>query len=511
MDVAIWKRGEACVGRVWHLEKRGLFRFIASLLLVVAFVGVALVVSGQRVSASGGFTLRAALRQAVATGPGFADVALQAEAERLTEALGEARRAPALSLSARTELHPVVRQRLNADVQWSFHEDFSVTVSVSTVLQQGAPPTLLGDGLRVGFSRTLWPGADKDAQADEELLEQRLARLDARNGLAAAYRDVIEAFGQLDGARRQERLAEQRLGLSRDRATMAADAFAAGRIGLRERQDAGEALRQAQMSLRDATTNGETAVARLQRLLGYSATGASSPHEHMTLAEAAPLTDDLPWADFMAAVDEVLAAPADERKQLFARYDVGYVTALHNEVRQRTAVTTAKDASLPQWRAEAQYNLPLAGAPGAGETPAGGAAAGGSSGGLVAFIGATWDLSGANRIEAQRAAVGLERAEASTRAALQRAEDTGEAAVRAVHDAAFALEVAATGLAQAEETLGLVHRRVELGFAGPLELLEAELDAERAAADHAAAQRMLHLAYFDLGHRLGLDVARLLH
>lgn len=465
-------------------------------------------------------TLSAALEQAASHGPGFATAMLQDELRALANEADAASRAPAVTFSSRTDVHPALRHGLSGSLKWELTDDLSLDVSVSTASRAG-------DRLSVSFNRALWPLRNADLAEGGRTLDQRIARLRADEASFDAMRAVINAFYSLRDARFGASVAEQALAVATQRAMMAGDRFAAGQIGLNEWQNAQRAERQAQIELRAARTAHEQAEQRLARLL-YAADEAPAGAANATAADAAgqfgAMVDDFPWSTVKQAIETLLAAGEDAVAERFLAGNATYLEAVRAELQQEQLVADAERATRINWHASVEYSLPLgsgASAAASSAASAGGGSTTGSSPGstpgptpgaggipgdegrLTAYVGATLNLGPTGRIRHEQAQVSLDMARLRTEQARYAALDGAAAAVRAVENAAFARELAAEGLEQAQATMALVQRRMELGFAAPLELDEARLELMRAERDLARADAELRLAWLDVAHRLG--------
>lgn len=442
-------------------------------------------------------TLSAALRQATDYGPGFASAALQAELGMLADEAEAARRRPAVTLSSRTELHPALQQVLSGTLAWELSDELSVDLAVSAASGTGVSARA-ADRLSVRFHRSLWPPQLTDAAADGRALDQHVARLRAERASFDAMREVISAFYSLRDARFGVAVAEQALSVAEQRARMAADRFSAGQLGLSEWQAAQRAERQAQIEARAARTAHDRAAERLARLLfavGHTKPDGADPF--------GALVDDLPWAMLVQVVESILAIDDAVSERILSN-DTAYLEAVRAEMRQSEFVSDAERATKVNWHATVEYTHPLGSPVGASGTATG--VSDGTSRGegeLLAYIGATLNLGSTGRIRHEEALVSLELARLRTEQARHAALDSAEAAMRKVEDAVFVQELAVEGFAQAEVTLGLVERRIELGFAAPLELDEARLELLRAERELARSEAELRLAWLDVAYRLG--------
>lgn len=453
--------------------------------------------SGQEAPDAPVLTLSAALTQAALEGPGFAAAELQQKSRALADEAGAAGRKPVVAVSSRTDVRPALGHRLTATLAWELTEELSLEASVSASS---------GDGERLSgrLHWSFWPPKDADFIDAGRELDRRVARRRADEAAFQAMRDLIGAFYALRDARFAVAVAEQAVAVAAQRAAIAAERFAAGQIGLSEWQAAQRAERQAHVELRVAHTDRRQATERLARLLfaaGEAGTGEPPPF--------GPLVDDLPWSTVTESVETVLAGGQDIVLELFLAHDAAYLEAVRSRHQQEELLAEAERATRINWRASVEYSAPLTRA---SASPAGGgagAADGGDPGrgaGVAAWVTAALDLGSPGRIRHEQARVSLELAQLRTEQARHAALDAAAAALQAAEDAAFIRQLAAEALEEAQAAAALVERRMELGFAAPLEMDEARLELLRSEKDLARAEGELRLAWLELAHRLGVPV-----
>lgn len=512
------------------------------------------------------FALTDALALARRHGPGFAQVRLRAQARELESALSDADKAPRLTVSGRTALHPDPGQNVRADFQWNFHEHLTLSALVdrtwavgtragagSAVGGAGSSAGGLsetvtsgsGDNVTLSFHYKLWPRTDADFDERIRQLEERIAENDEYDAEFTAHVDIIDAFHDFEHAGRAEAIAAARLELADSRTELVEAAFAAGDEGLSALQDAQQAERQALVAQRDATAARSRAEVRLRRLLGDGSEdvllggGSKGALEGVSrdvsegvllnglpdgmAGEAVGLVDDLDWSAFVATVQDVLEEDTDAVLGRLIASDEAYLNAELAELRTAKQFAEAGADRGVQWHADAAYRVPFGnGASGAGGGSGSdpGANAGGVSGSgprkdssgldgqFTAFVGASWEWGTHGNVHVEQAKVAFESAKLTTRTAREAAIDAAEAALRALDDTAFAKEVAQRGSDQAATMLEIVERRVKLGLAGPLEFAQARLDVQRTRAELLAATDAWHRAWLEVGRRLGLPLPR---
>ncbi|HEY8416808.1 MAG TPA: TolC family protein [Limnochordales bacterium] len=417
--------------------------------------------------------LSEALAQARACGPGFASASLAAEALELERLARRAQRVPAPRLSVQTDLHPVVRTGVTAAVEWTIFD--RVTVSAQ-----------LPGSVTVGY--TLWPPENVGLKQAVDDLSLAVRRLEYLHAVATAHRAVVEAFAGLEGARAGLTLAAQELALARERAAAAHERYVSGQIGFRQWQEARQALRDAEVAYQQAQSGVQQAEKRLARLMW----SACDPDADGSVLADRSLIDDLPWDEYIAQVQAVLAQPeAESRERALARH-LGYQEALLEQRRRELALAEAKRAARLNLAAGASVKIPVAGGPGAQPD-------------FTAQVTAQLDLSQRTRVQEQQEALALAAAEARAQQALLEALDAVSAARLALENAQLARDVAERGARQSLDDLAVVERRRETGFAGPLELAEAELAVAQAAVKLAQAETDVRLAWLALGTLLGVQ------
>lgn len=458
--------------------------------------------AGSPGASSGGaavLTLTEALARARASGPGFAAAALQERLRELAEAASAAARGPAVDVSVHTPLTSL-SPSLQGTLTWPLTDHLSLQVnaggSTSGGPASGGSSGLSGGGfggfVALRYERTLWPPEEEELERAAEALARRQAEVQAWEALLDATRAVMDAFYALRDAVLGVQVAELALDVAQRRAAVAVEHFAAGQIGVSELHAVQRREREALVELRSARQARDDAAVRLARLLEGDGATTGALAQQLLSAE---LVDDYPWPDLTSAVEELLAGE-DELWRRVLENDIAYLHAGQLELEQEAAAREASGGPV-RWRFVAEYSAALPGSENSGAGP--------SAQGLVVLAG-TADLSGAGRLRAEQAAVQRELARLRAEQARQAAIDGAQAALLALDDAAFALELTAAALEQAETNLMLVERRLELGFAAPLERAEAELARLQARRDVLRAEANWHLRWLDVARRLGVPL-----
>lgn len=258
---------------------------------------------------------------------------------------------------------------------------------------------------------------------------------------------------------------------------------------MREWQEAQQAQRQAEVDGQRAQTRVREAATRLVRLMW----GACDPHLDGAALDGQPLVDDLSWDEFLVQVQGTLeqADAAWERRVL--ELSIPYQRALLDQLRQELELAEARRQRGFSLTAGASVKVPVSSG-GAGQAD------------FRAIVTASLDVSRLARLREEQAGLSLAAAEARVGQARLEALDAVARARFALQDAQFARDVAERGMRQAAEDLSFVQRRWEAGFAGPLELAEAELAVARAALELAKADVALREAWVALGVLLGVQL-----
>ena len=420
-------------------------------------------------------SLSEALAQARACGPDFASASRAAEAVELETLARRVRRLPVPQLTAQTDLHPEVHTGITAAVEWTIWDHLTVSAE-------------LPGSVTVGYDRPLWPPENPSLQQAVDELTLTVRTVEYLQSLAGAYSNVVEAFAGLEDARGSFGLAAQELELARKRAAAAHEWYATGQIGFRQWQEALQALRDAEVAYQQAQSSVQQAQRRLARLLW----SACEPAADGSLLGDRSLIDDLRWDKYIARVQAVLAQPEAEWREAALKRHLGYQQALLEQKRRELALAEAQRAARFNVSAGASVKIPIA-----GDT--------GEQVDFKAQVTAHLDLSQRARVQVQQEALALAAAEARAQQALLDALEAVSAARVALENAQFARDVAERGARQSLEDLALVERRREAGFAGPLEMAEAELAVAEAAVKLARAETDVRLAWLALGTLLGVN------
>lgn len=515
-------------------------------------VAAVLVTTGASIAAPSGasaggivFTLSEALDLARRHGPGFEHVRLQHRSRQLESDLVDAGRRPLLTLSGRTELHPEVGQNVRADVEWSFHDSFTLSAVIDRTWDKASGELTDGltDNVTLSFQHKLWPGDDADLDDRIRRLEDRITELDGFHELVDAHVAVIDAFHGLERAEREAMMAGASLKLAQARTRLLEAAFAAGEEGLKALQDVRQAERQALVAHRNATTARAQAARYLLRIVGHGSgaeplhpigeivrdgTDEGEPDEAecddalKSLMRAATdttvdgrglaitLVDDFAWSRFVERIGDEMGRHGDSIIAQLSETDVSRLRVELAEMRAAELLHEVRSDRGLQWQANAAYTLPIPDSTAASGGATGGRSGGESGGRFTAFIGSSWQWGGDGGLRVEQAEVAFESARRNTLTARRSAMDAAESALRTLEDAAFAREVAEGGVARAEATLEVVESRVELGFAGPLEHAQARLDVERTRAELFDATALWHKAWLEIARRLEIPLTVLL-
>lgn len=441
-------------------------------------------------------TLSGALAQAMDEGPGFAIAALQGRLQALLEA--EQSRAPVIGFTWRTNLQPALRPSWTGSLTWDLTDEVAVDVNVGPASPASSvSPASAANRLSIRFARTIWPPRNDELETDIEQLAGRLAELQTRQAAFSAVREVIEAFYQLAETRIGVTVAEQAVVVAVQRTAIAADRFAAGQVGLSEWQAVQQAERDAHIELRKAVTAHRDAAEQLARLLhGAASEESSSAGDVAVTLMSLRLVDDFPWSELVPLVQQFVAAGQQTVRERLLANDASYLDAVRAELQQAAAVDAAERASRVNWQVTATYAL---------SWPFGDGGSEAASEAQAAIVG-TLDLSRAGGGQREQALVSLELARLRTEQAKFAAIERLEAAVRAADDAQFVREMAAARLEQAEDSVRVVERRMELGFAAALEMAEAKLEVLRAQRELLRAEAALHLRWLEVARQLGVSL-----